>query len=204
MGRNRSFDETEVLESAMHAFRRYGYAGISIKQLEEATGLSSGSLYNAYGDKDGLFRAAMAFYVDGYVAGRIAAHAGPVATLDDLEQLFLTLFREPMTDGSGCLVVNSTIEFGTRGSPVDEEMARSFDLVTSGIRAVLEREIEPEQVDAEASRLLLLYHGILVFSRAGRFDKNFQDAVRSQFDLLRQSRDRARARHQTTRERSET
>jgi TetR/AcrR family transcriptional regulator, transcriptional repressor for nem operon len=48
MGRKRSFDETKVLESAMHAFRRHGYAGISIKQLEEATGLSSGSLYNAY------------------------------------------------------------------------------------------------------------------------------------------------------------
>ncbi len=198
MGRNRSFDETEVLESAMHAFRRHGYAGISIKQLEEATGLSSGSLYNAYGDKEGLFRAAMAFYVEGYVAGRIAAHAGPVATLDDLEQLFLTLFREPMTDGNGCLVVNSTMEFGTQGSPAEEAMARSFDLVTAGIHGVLEREIEPERSAAEADKLLLLYHGILVFSRAGRFDEGFEDAVRSQFDILRQSRDRFRSRQQTT------
>lgn len=198
MGRSRSFDETQVLDSAMHAFRRHGYAGISIKQLEEATGLSSGSLYNAYGDKEGLFRAAMAFYVDGFVAGRIEAHAGPVATLDDLEQLFLTLFREPMTDGSGCLVVNSTMEFGTQGSPAGEAMARSFDLVTSGIRGVLGREIEPERVAAEADKLLLLYHGILVFSRAGRFDEGFGDAVRSQFDLLRQSRDRFRSRQQTT------
>lgn len=198
MGRNRSFDETEVLASAMHAFRRHGYAGISIKQLEEATGLSSGSLYNAYGDKEGLFRAAMAFYVDGYVAGRIAAHAGPVATLDDLEQLFLTLFREPMTDGNGCLVVNSTIEFGTRASPAEEAMLRSFDLVTAGIRGVLEREIEPERAAAEADKLLLLYHGILVFSRVGRFDEGFEDAVRSQFDTLRQSRDRFRSRQQIT------
>lgn len=194
MGRNRSFDETQVLESAMHAFRRHGYAGISIKQLEEATGLSSGSLYNAYGDKEGLFRAAMAFYVDGYVAGRIEAHAGPVATLEDLEQLFLTLFREPMTDGNGCLVVNSTMEFGTQGSPAEEAMARSFDLVTAGIHGVLRREIEPERSAAEADKLLLLYHGILVFSRAGRFDEGFEDAVRSQFDILRQSRDRFRSR----------
>jgi len=192
MGRRRSFDEGNVLEKAMHAFRRHGYAGLSIKLLEEETGLTSGSIYNAYGDKDGLYRAAMARYVGGFVAGRIEAHAGPAATLDDLEWLFLSLFREPLTDGFGCLVVNATVEFGGHGSPADGEIARSFDLVTSGIRAVLTRELGVERADIEADSLLLLYHGILVFSRAGRFDKGFEDAVRAQFERLRQARDRFR------------
>ncbi|WP_374200826.1 transposase domain-containing protein [Inquilinus sp. Marseille-Q2685] len=39
-------------------FRREGFGGVSIKALEAATGLTSGSIYNAYGDKDGLYRAA--------------------------------------------------------------------------------------------------------------------------------------------------
>ena len=198
MGRNRSFDEDEVLDRAMHAFRRYGYAGLSIKRLEEETAVSAGSLYNAYGDKEGLFRAAMAYYVNGFVAGRMQAHAGETATLDDLEWLFLSLFRAPMTDGDGCLVVNSTIEFGTRGSSADADIARSFDLIASGIRDVLAREIEPERVTTEANGLLLLYHGILVYSRAGRFDHGFEDAGRPPFDILRQSRDRFRSAQQTT------
>lgn len=190
MGRARSFDETQVLAKAMHAFRRHGYAGLSIKRLEEETGLTCGSIYNAYGDKDGLFRAAMAFYVDGFVAGRIEAHAGPAAKLDDLEELFLSLFREPMTDGHGCLVANSLVEFGSARSPASEGVERALRLVSAGVQDVLAREIGPERARAEAGRLLLTYYGILVFSRAGRLEGVFEDAVRAEFDALRRMRDR--------------
>ena len=189
MARARSFDEQEVLTGAMHAFRRHGYSGLSIKRLEEETGLTSGSIYNAYGDKEGLFRAAMAFYVDGFVAGRIATHAGPVATLDDLEQLFLSLFREPMTDGGGCLVTNSLVEFGCEHSSAAGGVERALGLVSSGVRGVLAREIGPERAETEAARLLLTYYGILVFSRAGRLEGVFEDAVRAGFDTLRRMRD---------------
>ena len=189
MGRKRSFDERQVLESAMHAFRRHGYAGLSIKRLEEETGLTSGSIYNAYGDKDGLFGAALAHYVDGFVGQRIAAHAGPAATLDDLEELFLTLFRAPMTDGYGCLVTNSAVEFGSAGASAPAAVGRALDMVAAGVRDVLSREIGPERAAIEADRLLLLYHGILVLSRAGRLDAGFEDAVRWQFDMLRRLRD---------------
>ena len=189
MGRSRSFDEAEVLGKAMHAFRRHGYAGLSIKRLEEETGLTSGSIYNAYGDKDGLFRAAMAFYVDGFVAGRIEAHAGPAAKLDDLEELFLSLFRAPMTDGGGCLVTNSLVEFGSAGSPAAAGVERALGLVSAGVRGVLAREIGPERAEVEAARLLLTYYGILVLSRGGRLEGAFEDAVRAEFDTLRRMRD---------------
>lgn len=192
MARTRSFDDRQVLERAMHAFRRHGYAGLSIKQIEAATGLTSGSIYNAYGDKDGLFRAALAHYVDGFVAGRIEAFAGPAATLDDLEALFRSLFREPLTDGYGCLVANSAVEFGAAASPAADGVGKALDLVASGIRAVLAREIGAGPARVEADRLLLLYQGILFFSRAGRLDRGFEDAVRSQFDMLRRERDRFR------------
>lgn len=197
MGRNRSFDDDDVLDRAMHAFRRHGYAGLSIKRLEEETGLSSGSLYNAYGDKAGLYRAAMASYIDGFVAGRIRAHAGPVAGLDDLEELFLSLFREPLADGHGCLVTNALLEFGGAGSSSDPDVAadvdRALDLVVSGMRSVLCREIGRERAGVEADRLFLLYQGILVLSRAGRLEKGFERAVRAQFDMLRRTRDASRA-----------
>lgn len=195
MGRNRSFDEQDVLDRAMHAFRRHGYAGLSIKRLEEETGLTSGSIYNAYGDKDGLYRAALAHYVDGFVAGRIEAHAGPAATLDDLEGLFLSLFRAPMTDGHGCLVTNSAVEFGAARSSAAEGVGRALDLVATGMRAVLAREIGPDRAAIEADRLLLLYQGILVLSRAGRLGAGFEDVVRAEFDMLRQARDRLLSAH---------
>ena len=62
MGRTREFDEEAVLKGAMHVFRKHGYQGASIRDLEEATGLKGGSIYHAFGDKAGLFDAAFRHY----------------------------------------------------------------------------------------------------------------------------------------------
>ena len=91
MGPNREFDEQRVLDGAMHAFRRAGFGALSIKDLEQATGLSSGSLYNAYGNKEALFRAAFDHYVETIIRVRLDAYAGPEAKLDQLEHLLLSL-----------------------------------------------------------------------------------------------------------------
>ncbi|HRP78248.1 MAG TPA: TetR/AcrR family transcriptional regulator [Aquamicrobium sp.] len=193
MARNRSFDEKEVLGRAMHAFRRHGYARISIRQLEEATGLTSGSLYNAYRDKDGLYRAALAHYVDSFVVARLRTHAGPEATLDDLEELFLTLFRPPLTDGFGCMVSNAAMEFGSSGSVADESVARALDLVDASLHAVLAREIGPEAARPVADRLALIYQGILLMTRAGRAGGRHEEAIRDEFRRLKEARIRFRA-----------
>jgi len=117
MGRPRTFDEDTVLTAAMYAFRREGYARISVTRLEQATGLRTSSLYNAYGDKAGLFERALDHYVTTFIEPRLSAYAGPDATLEDLEGLFLSLLEPPLNDGFGCLVINSAVELGDDPSP---------------------------------------------------------------------------------------
>jgi AcrR family transcriptional regulator len=187
MPRGRTFDEGQVLDSAMHAFRRNGYAGVSIKQLEQATGLTSGSLYNAYGDKDGLFRAALGHYVESFVRARIASHAGAGATVEDLEALFLSVLQAPMNDGFGCLVTNSVVEFGAGASVASGGVDLALATVEAGVRSVLTRELGPESAETAVGRLLLLYQGLLVLSRAGR-TQSAEAAIRSEFDRLKRER----------------
>lgn len=194
MARTRSFDEAEVLCGAMHAFRRDGFAGISIKQLEQVTGLTSGSLYNAYGDKEGLYRAALAHYVEGFVAERIKAYSGPEATLDDLEAYFLSLLREPLADGFGCLITNAAVEFGSPPSIASEGVGRGLEVLRSNIHAVLAREIGPDRADLAADHLMLLSQGILVFARAGHAGANIEGVVRSAFRSLNEAKTQARHR----------
>lgn len=188
MARPRSFDETEVLCAAMQAFRADGYAGVSIRNLEQATGLRAGSLYNAYVDKDGLYQAALTHYVEGFVAQRIAAHAGPSATLDDLEEFFFSILRQPFADGHGCLVVNAAVEFGPARSIASNGVTKGLDLVQSGISSVLTRELGPDKAGVATARLMLLYQGILVEARAGRANATSENALRDEFDRLRQNR----------------
>ncbi|MFD7506866.1 TetR/AcrR family transcriptional regulator [Streptomyces sp. NPDC059850] len=65
VGRPRTFDLEAVLEAAMLLFWEQGYEATSLAQLREATGLSSASLYGAFGSKEGLFEQAVQHYIAG-------------------------------------------------------------------------------------------------------------------------------------------
>lgn len=68
-GRPREFDTDAAIDSALLVFRERGYHATSIKELSDATGLTAGSLYKAFGSKNGLFLAAF----DRYTRTRSAA-----------------------------------------------------------------------------------------------------------------------------------
>jgi AcrR family transcriptional regulator len=56
-GRPRSFDPGEALQRAAERFRTYGFAGTSLDELSEATGLKRPSLAAAFGDMRALYMA---------------------------------------------------------------------------------------------------------------------------------------------------
>lgn len=189
MARPRAFDEQDVLTAAMHAFRREGYSHSSVADLEAATGLRTSSLYNAFGDKAGLFRRALDHYVSSFVAPRLETYAGARATLDDLEQLFLTLFHAPLDDGYGCLVVNSAAEFGSADSIASDGVRVGLGLVHRHVEDVVRRELGPAAAEAKTAHLVLIYQGLLVLSRAGLLTSDHQDAILHEFDALRREKE---------------
>jgi AcrR family transcriptional regulator len=60
MARKPEFDRGDVVRRAMEVFWRSGYEGASMKLLGEAMGLAPGSIYAAFGSKEGLFHEALA------------------------------------------------------------------------------------------------------------------------------------------------
>jgi len=188
MGRTRSFNRDTVLAGAMNLFRQRGYRDVSIADLEAATGLTSGSIYNAFDDKAGLFRAALDFYVHRFVGARLEAFTGGNATLDDLELLFLSVLEPPLADGHGCLVNNSIVEFGRGGGLAGEGISEALGMVRDGIAAVLRRELGPAASDTATTHLVVLYHGILTLSRSATPLGLMADMVRAEFTRLRSLR----------------
>jgi TetR/AcrR family transcriptional repressor of nem operon len=184
--RSKAFDEGAVLTRAMHCFRRHGYAGASIKTLEGATGLTSGSIYNAYRDKDGLFRAALAHYNRAVVARRIATFASEEAGIAGLRRLFLSLLDEP----DGCLLTNAAVELGAADTIAKAGVREGFALLReafarslAGAReaGAIDRDIDPETT---ALRLLAFYQGLLVLIRFGDDGAALARLIDREFDQL--------------------
>ncbi len=71
MARPREFDEETVLEAAVQCFWSRGFEATSVRNLIEKTGLTSASLYNAFGDKRALYQKALDHYVERGIADRI-------------------------------------------------------------------------------------------------------------------------------------
>ena len=64
VGRPRNFDIDEALLTAINVFWEKGYDGASMKDLTEAMGINSPSLYSVFGDKHGLYIQAIERYMN--------------------------------------------------------------------------------------------------------------------------------------------
>jgi AcrR family transcriptional regulator len=62
IGRPRGFDRDAALEAAMLLFWRKGFAATSMSDLCDAMGISSPSLYAAFGSKEALYLEAVEYY----------------------------------------------------------------------------------------------------------------------------------------------
>ncbi len=156
------FDEPAVIAAALEVFWRHGYTGASIAQLTEATGLSRSSLYQRFGDKDGLFQEALSAYIDRLMqrAGAIEADS-PRARLEAVLRDFLprdARSRRP----PGCLLARSCSELvdlpAAGQGLVNSGLKRQRELLEAMLReAVARGELA---ADADVSALSWYYLGV--------------------------------------------
>ena len=135
----RQFDQGAVLDRAMETFWRRGYEATSIDDLVAATGVKRGSLYNAFGDKEGLFLAAFERYRQRVLTPIADALDRPDA-LAGIEAMVDTQLRiAAAADGPcGCLVVNTAMETAGRDDRLARRMREEMATVETAIyRALL-------------------------------------------------------------------
>ncbi|MEU0116388.1 TetR/AcrR family transcriptional regulator [Streptomyces bobili] len=175
MGRKQVWDQSEVLASATRLFRRRGYLGASLRDLEEATGMHPGSLYRAFQSKEGLFSAALDAYNEQVVEGRVRVHlrdaVDPVA---GIRSFFTSAFDTDLgpEPDPGCLLTNTAVESFTVPQAT-AGVRRGLETIEFGFADALTRaraqRLLPADLDVEmsAAQLLALYQGLLVLVRSG-------------------------------------
>lgn len=77
MGRNRTYDRSNILDLAMHTFWRFGYGATTIAMLMESTGVDKKTLFREFTNKEQLFTDALRLYVQNackHVDSRLAVN----------------------------------------------------------------------------------------------------------------------------------
>ena len=120
-GRPRGFDIDTALDRAVDVFWRHGYEGASLDDLTSAMGINRPSLYAAFGNKEQLFRLAVARYAEVDMAYAREALAEPTAAAVAASLLHRNV--EAVTRPgrpAGCL----TVQGGTACSAGNEAVAQ--------------------------------------------------------------------------------
>ena len=104
------------LAKARDLFWLHGYAGTSISDLEAATGLARTSLYQAFGDKQQLFKRVLGHYQRDNFDYLQLITASAKTWVAALRQLFADAVVRLSAESPcrGCLIANTTTGIGRR------------------------------------------------------------------------------------------
>jgi AcrR family transcriptional regulator len=173
-GRPREFDIDQALERAMEVFWRKGYEGASLPELTKAMGINRPSLYAAFGNKESLFRKALARYAEGPAAYVAEALIAPTAraVVERLLEGSATLLTDPDRP-RGCLVVQGALACGEMAETIRRELiarraALQGDLHKRFELAVSEGDLSSEVDCADLARFVVtIIHGMAVQAVGG-------------------------------------
>lgn len=189
-GRPRSFDVDTAVERAMGVFWSRGYHATALPDLLQATKLSRGSLYAAFGDKHSLFLLALDRYIADALT-RMESELAPGRDPVDGLRAYLTGYVERTrgTNGRrGCLLVATAMELAGQDAEVGRRIAGFFKAMEVKVADALSRAkaagrladgVEP----SSAARILVCFvEGLRVVAKPGPTPTTSQATVDALID----------------------
>lgn len=185
MARPREYDEDTVLNEAMLLFWRQGYEATSVSHLVNATGMAKGSLYQAFGDKQRLFLAALERYL---AQGRHALRACMEGAKTGYEgvRVWLTENAKPSASGGirrGCLAVNTAAELAPHNADVRKVLRAHERKMEQLYEATIVRGMKDGSIDdaidpaACARSLTTTIYGLQIRSKLGMTREQGRETV---------------------------
>ncbi|WP_152208113.1 TetR/AcrR family transcriptional regulator [Marinobacter changyiensis] len=163
MARIALYDRQTALDKAVVLFWQRGYYNASIKQIEHALDMRPGSIYAAFGSKDGLFLEALACYAkesSDQLSSHLAKYSSIIDGLQDyLREIALACQPGGPIPSRACMVVKTLLETSNTHLPINQEVNRVLDAIEHRLGEVLEQaksngELKPDVDCKRLARLL--------------------------------------------------
>ncbi|MGI5193164.1 TetR/AcrR family transcriptional regulator [Streptomyces sp. CA-288835] len=172
MARTREFDTEAAVSRAMELFWTRGYEATSVRDLTRQLGIGQGSLYAAFGDKDGLYRAALEHYRTTLAAAALRSLKEGADARSAIRTLLVERMRIAVEQGGrGCLAVNAACERLPEDPSVRRIVRDMQDASRDALAEVLRVAGERGEIAARhdphtlAAYLVTFLNGLLVSSK---------------------------------------
>ncbi|HDX9642871.1 TPA: TetR/AcrR family transcriptional regulator [Bacillus mobilis] len=145
MARLREFDEEKALDAAMQLFWEKGYAATSLSDLTAKMEIQKPSLYSAFGDKEGLFEAALRRYTNLHAANIRTKLQNEQSVKEAIRTFFENMVEEEYKKefSKGCFCINTMVELAPHNEKFEvltreQQMYLTVifqELITKGIQS---------------------------------------------------------------------
>jgi len=157
------FDKNTVLEQASNIFWRLGYNATSMQIMCDETALKPGSIYLAFGNKEGLFKESLDYYTEQSLAKLESMLSNASSVEQGVREMLMEFVEEvDQRHYCSCFLIKSQLELS--GQP---ELQRYISERLHKIEALYVRflmaEYSKNDAKAKATSIMLHVFGIRVY-----------------------------------------
>lgn len=168
MSRPREFNMDTALAGAMDIFWRQGFAATNLPDLLDAMGLTRGSFYKAFTDKETAYLKALDFYDQAVVSATVKTLAS--CESETASACLALLFAPAQEPKRGCFICNAMVEL----APVNHRVAVKANRMSNRLQDAIKARILKHRPDADpdwtaeaADVILHLYFGHQAMGKSG-------------------------------------
>ena len=159
------FNRNDIIDKSIELFWQKGFSASSMQQVVKTTGLKPGSIYLAFGNKEGLFREALESYAQKSmelirkILGSAPSVGVGICTI--LEMMIQDSYRK---NYCSCFLIKTQLELATEENELYDFAATKLGEIEKLYQSYLEQEYSASVSQHRAASLMLHIFGVKVYS----------------------------------------
>ncbi len=158
------FDRDEVIDKSIDLFWENGFSASSMKEVVKTTGLKPGSIYLAFGNKEGLFREALVRYAK----TRSAQMRNVLDNAQSVGEGICTILEGVVEDSTkehycSCFLIKTRLELAAEQNDLYEFASAKLGEVEELFESYLKKEFNNKVSKRRATNLMLHIFGVRVY-----------------------------------------
>lgn len=173
------FDRESVVEKSIQLFWQKGYNGSSMQEVVSCTSLKPGSIYLAFGNKEGLYREALQHYAldsKSYITETLVSSPSVAQGICHLLEQMVEVTRT--TDYCSCFLIKTQLELASERGPLFDFASEKLCEIEALYETYLQQAYGDKGSTAKATSLMLHIFGVRVYGYKDQSTQRIMTALR--------------------------